>query len=155
MHVRLISLVTLGLLLACSGRSLWAADQATERETKKLQGTWEIVSQEMDGTVMPKSHFEDTRVLFKGEAFKTEVKGKVVAEGTWKLVGVRGKVIEVDEITAASGRNVAGTTPAIYEWVNENTFRWCQPVEKGSRPTEFTARKGSRQEMLEYRRVGR
>ena len=155
MHARIISLVALGLLLGYSGRSPGAADEATEREAKKLQGTWEIVSQEVDGTVMPKSHFQDTRVLFKGEEFKTEVKGKVVAEGTFNLVGVRGNVVEVDEITASAGRNTTGTTPAIYEWVNEDTFRWCQPVEKGKRPTEFTARKGSRQEMLEYRRVGR
>ena len=130
-----------------------AADELTEKQTKKLQGTWEIIAQEVDGKKMPKSDFESTRVVFSGATFKTEAHGKVLAEGSWKFVKEEGKVFEVDEVTASNASNVEGTTPAIYEWVDENTFRWCQAVDGKKRPTKFTAEKGSHQSLIEYRRV--
>ena len=142
------------LFVALPGQSFSFEDLA-EKETKKLQGNWEIVSEEVDGKATPKQDFKNIRVSIKGDVYRTEVDGKTTAQGTWKFVKTEGKTVAVDEVTESTDPAVNGTTPAIYEWVNENSFRWCQHIDKGKRPTEFTAKKGSRQSIVEYRRIKR
>ena len=150
-----LSLVAMVYSLMGQNSSLEAREDWAEKESRKLQGTWEIVAEEVDGKNTPKQDFKNTRVSISGASYKTIVEGKVVAEGTWKFVKAEGKTVAVDEVTESKDPALSGTTPAIYEWINEDSFRWCQHTNKGERPKEFTAKKGSRQSLVEYRRTKR
>jgi uncharacterized protein (TIGR03067 family) len=112
-----------------------ADDDAIQKELKKLEGTWQVISWERDGEKY--SGKEGQKMIIKGNEF-TLLDGDNVSEGTFKIIEVKGKSRKTD-LTFTKGGLKDEKTCNIAEWIDEDTFRTCVGGEK-ERPTEFTSK---------------
>ena len=121
-------------------------------DLKKLQGTWEIVTLEVEGARMDEGAFRGSRIVVKGDSFTTISMGATYA-GKLKLdasAAPRKLDLRFEE-----GPEKGNTSFGIYTLDGD---RWtiCLTVTGRNRPTEFATRAGSGHalETLERRAVG-
>jgi squalene-hopene/tetraprenyl-beta-curcumene cyclase len=118
-------------------------------ELKKLEGTWQIISDINDGKEMPADMAKKIRLIFAGDGdWKVTVDGNVVGAGTTKLDPTKNP--KTVDYTFTEGEEKGKSMPGIYE-LNGDTFRHCG-VMKGARPTEFSSKPGSGQWLVTFRR---
>src|SRR5579884_1813185 len=121
------TLLTLGLGLLLAGSTLLTAgdarDEAVRKDRQRYEGTWQVVSLEVDGN---KSAEEDARkITVVNEAdgkWAIEVEGKVVARGTSEIDPTK-KPRTVD-LTATDGQGGGKTALGIYEF-KDDTRKVC------------------------------
>jgi uncharacterized protein (TIGR03067 family) len=127
-----------GIVLA-TGATLLAGDDASEKELKKIQGTWRFISQEMDGKERPKEDVAKLKITFTGDKWSVTDDGKVVQAGTHKFDPSK-KPTHVDaKVTEGEGKDT--TMLGIFE-MKGNKIRVCFDPAGKERPTSFSA-KGS------------
>uniref|UniRef100_Q01WD1 Lipocalin-like domain-containing protein n=1 Tax=Solibacter usitatus (strain Ellin6076) TaxID=234267 RepID=Q01WD1_SOLUE len=105
-------------------------------DLKALQGTWKIVSLEMDGSAMPSG---EASIIVKGSRFTTTAMG-----------GEYSGAIEVDETTSPksfnlrfdAGPETGNTSYGIYE-LSRDSWKICLTLRGGKRPTTFATTLGS------------
>ena len=114
-------------------------EDAAKKDFAKFEGTWEIVSMEVEGMKLPEEQFKDAPLVLKGDQF-TMKHGDIVYKGTFKL-DVAKKPKELD-ITYTEGPEKGKTLLAIYD-LQGDTYKVCIDVEGKGRPTEFASKKGS------------
>jgi uncharacterized protein (TIGR03067 family) len=115
-----------------------AAKQAAADPLAPLQGTWEIVSVEKDGSAVPQDDIAGMTVVISGAAYKLINKDNV-SKGTFTLDASKDpKQMDVRH----SDDNDAATMPAIYETTSD-TLRVCYNPEGGARPTAFSSKPDS------------
>jgi len=138
--------LTLGLcLLFFGGGMLYSADdardQAVKKDRKMYEGTWQVVSLEVDGN---KNDEEDAKKsTVKNEAngkWTIEAEGEVLARGTSVIDPAR-KPKTVD-LTVTEGADKGKTALGIYEF-SDDTRKVCVAMLGKERPTEFAAPAGS------------
>ena len=126
-------------------------DKAIKEDRKEYEGTWQVVSLEVDGN---KSAEEDTKkITVVNEAdgkWAIEVGGKVVARGTSEIDPTK-KPKAVD-LTVTEGENSGKTTLGIYEF-KDDTRTVCLAQPGKERPTEFAAPAGSGHILTVLKRV--
>src|SRR5437868_4473034 len=81
MNARLLVIPLVGLTLAAGV----AAQDGGKEELKRLEGTWRMVSAEMDGKKVPNEELKHTSVVFSGNTYFVKHDGKEVESGTQKL----------------------------------------------------------------------
>jgi uncharacterized protein (TIGR03067 family) len=124
---------------------------AVEKELKLLQGTWELVSEVQDGRKVERP--PEDRVL-------QTIEGDVVTFRHVRHSGSVGKArLEVDPTKTPktmdvipAEKNQGPTFYSLYE-LEVDLLRDCTRDPFYGRPTEFTAREGSKQGIRTYRRV--
>jgi uncharacterized protein (TIGR03067 family) len=124
-------------------------NRASEGGKTELEGTWELVSLERDGTeVKPQ---KDTRASFTGEKFTIQVGDKVIAEGTFKADAKQKP--KATDATYSEGPDKGKSFKGIYQ-IDGDTLKFCRagsPDQK--RPTEFKTNVGSDGVASVYRRL--
>ena len=109
----------------------------------RMQGTWKVVSLEMEGMKLPGMMFMLAKVVVDGTTFKSTGMGSVY-EG----------VLQIDETTSPKSFSIQFTQGSeegnrnfgIYEFSGEGAeLRWklCLAMKGGATPTDFSAPKGS------------
>lgn len=127
------SLATGGTLLGGGGK------EAGENELKKIQGTWQFVSQEMDGKSVPPEQLAKMTIAFTGDKWSVRQDDKVVQEGTHKLDATK-KPAQVDAVVT-EGEGKGSTMLGIYD-LKGDTLKVCFDPKGKERPTSLTAKAG-------------
>lgn len=140
------------MLLACAALTVNAGDDnsdAAKDDLKKLQGTWTLVSMELDGRSAAADDVKHVKSVVEGNKVTVSVKGEVKAAATFTIDASK-KPRKMDA-TAIMGPNKGKTSYAIYE-IKGDTFKICSS-ERGKRPTEFSAKEGSGNSLMVWKRA--
>jgi uncharacterized protein (TIGR03067 family) len=120
-------------------------------DVRKLQGKWEFVSMEVEGSKKPAEDIEKYRIVLEGDQWTVFVGSDVVAQTTFELDPDRNPK-RIDLVTASdtdAGRLIQG----IY-MLKGDEFTMCdRGAEKGERPTEFATRPHSGLVLVVLKRV--
>jgi uncharacterized protein (TIGR03067 family) len=135
---------------------------AEKEDEKKMQGTWRLVSWIDDGDELPHEDVKEFTLIVKGKKWTIRdgdgkprivlgpclVKQCVPGElkGTWKLD--RSKKPSRYEGVSDSGDPVRGN----YE-INGDSMRWCWGSSERKFPTDFSAKAGSEQTSMVWKRA--
>ena len=136
-----------GSLLAPAVLADDADEKAIAAAAKSLEGTWVITELEYDGRSAKGDALkpQPRKTYSKDGTSKNERDGTVTKEGFWKIVGVNGKVVHLNETPT----NKKETVEAILEFIDRDSFRMCAAVPGGEkRPTKFEIPKGNRSLLL-------
>ncbi len=131
--VVIASLAAGGLLQGGGGQ------KAGEDELKKIQGTWQFVSQEMEGKPRPPEQLAKLTITFTGDKWSVREDGKVVQAGTQKLDPTK-KPAQVDAVVT-EGEDKGSKMRGIYE-LKGDTLKVCFDPQGKERPTSFTSKAG-------------
>jgi len=130
---------------------------AAKADKEKLQGTWVMVSGEMEGEKLSEEEvkkipklvlvFKDDTVALQKYARGEKAAPQVLFKGTFKVdPSQKPKTLDIT-ITEDIGENVnkGKTVPGIYE-LDGDTLRWVapEPGSKGERPKEFLTKPGTK-----------
>jgi uncharacterized protein (TIGR03067 family) len=121
---------------------------AVKNELAKLQGSWRIVSYEIDGVKLPDEAIKDMVVTFKDSDYSFE---DSKTTGTIASIDPTKKPKQID-YKLCSGDEEGKTELAIYE-LDGDKFKDCIAKPGKDRPTVFTARCGTGQSLIVYERV--
>ncbi len=131
---------------------LLAAAAAAAPEYQKAEGTWQVIGMEMNGVVLPPGGFKDLRMVLKGDTVKALSGGDVIAEGRFRIVGVKGKRVEFD-LTLSTGPDKGRTFPAVNEWADADTIRTRIAQPGTPRPLKRDPGPGDRMAVFVIKRV--
>jgi uncharacterized protein (TIGR03067 family) len=141
--------VGFGSLLAAGD----AKDEAIKKDRKKYEGTWQVISLEVDGNQAAEENAKKITVINEADGkWAIEVEGKVVARGTSEIDPTK-KPKAVD-LTVTEGENSGKTALGIYEF-GDDTRKVCLAQPGQERPTEFAAPAGSGHVLAVLKRVKR
>jgi uncharacterized protein (TIGR03067 family) len=138
-------LLALGVGLLAVGGPLLAGDdakdEAIKKDRKKYEGTWQVISLEVDGNQAAEEDAKKITVINEADGkWAIEVDGKVVARGTSEI-DPTAKPKTVD-LTATEGEHTGRTLLGLYE-LGDDTRKVCLAQPDRARPTEFAAPAGS------------
>jgi uncharacterized protein (TIGR03067 family) len=108
----------------------------TNRELKKLQGTWILVSRAEGGQVV-RAQGDGTTMTYTGNKWVWKNGGAVAQAGTWEVVAI-GKTATSYNGHVTEGFNLGAGAMGIFQFEGD-MFRYC---EGPSRPKDFTTRRG-------------
>jgi uncharacterized protein (TIGR03067 family) len=143
----------LGLVVVLGMGSVWAQetkpDEATAKELKALEGTWDLEQLEVAGKKTPVEELKKVgaKIEIKGDAitFASEVK-KEGKKGTIRLnVSKTPREIDVDD-----GKK--GKELGIYE-LKDDTLKICTAKTGGERPKEFASKATPETTLLVFKRA--
>ncbi len=123
--------------------SLAGADAASEAAKKldleNFQGTWTVVSMELDGKPLPEEQRRKTRLTIKGENFKFN-NGGGDEPGLYKIDPTKNP--KELNIVITEGADKGKVYLVIYKFADGKMIQ-CMELEKKQRPREFTGKAGS------------
>jgi uncharacterized protein (TIGR03067 family) len=126
-------------------------DDAIKKDRKKYEGTWQVVSLEVDGKQTGEEDAKKITVINEADGKWTiEADGKVVARGT-SVIDPTKKPKTVD-LTTTEGDDKGNTALGIYE-ISDDTRKVCLATAGKERPTEFAAPSGSGHILAVLKRV--
>jgi uncharacterized protein (TIGR03067 family) len=127
------------LLVLAAGFSLAADDKdndALDKEYAKFEGTWQIVSLEVDGMKIPEEAIKESRLIIKGKEFT--MKEKIATyKGTLSIDP--SKMPKTIDMKFTEGPEKGSTSLGIYE-LDGDDFKLCLTITAKDRPTEFAAK---------------
>src|SRR5581483_10378034 len=125
----------MAVLFAATGPLAFAADakeEAIQKDRKRFEGTWQVVSLEVDGNKAAEADAQKIRVINEADgAWTIEIEGKVAARGTSKIDPTK-KPRTID-LTVTEGNRKGKTTLAIYHFEGDPR-RVCYPPPDKKRP---------------------
>ena len=138
------TLLVLALLLAAEGKD----DKA---ELKKFEGTWQLVSEVMDGKEQPAGYVKRIRWIFDDKGhWKVEDGGKVTFTGDVKVYPDQNPKA-ADSTLTNEGEHKGKIVRAIYE-LDGDTLKQCWAVER-ERPRAFDSKPNPGINYSVYKRV--
>lgn len=108
-------------------------------ELERLQGNWNFVTLELEGTKVPEQVFKGSKIIIKGDAF-TSIAGGVTYSGTLKVDGAKSPKT-IDMIFTA-GPEKGKTSLGIYE-LDGDKWKICLGLAGRDRPQEYVTKPGS------------
>ena len=132
-------MIRAAVLVLTAGLSLAAGDGNKEHldmEYAKLEGTWHVLSLEVDGMKIPKETIKESKLIIKGKEFT--MKEKVATyKGTFSIDP--SKKPKTIDIKFTEGPENGNTSLGIYE-LDGDDLKLCLSVTTKERPTEFSAK---------------
>jgi uncharacterized protein (TIGR03067 family) len=121
-----------------------ADDEKVEKEKKKFAGTWMLASGEVDGKAVADELVKQGKITFAGDAMTllTPHQSKDPIKARLMRLDPSKKPAEMDWVRD-SGPGAGKTMMAIYEWVDDDTYRICFDPSGKERPREFKTATGS------------
>jgi uncharacterized protein (TIGR03067 family) len=143
----MLALLAAGLLVAADK----PADEAAQKERKKLAGVWQAEKSVQDGQEQPDA--ADHVLTFEGNSFAITRKGNVFVKGTFKVnPAKKPKEIDMEVQESPNGKQDGKTAKGIYE-LEGDQLKWCTAhPDKDSRPTEFASQPGSQRLFITFKR---
>ncbi|HEX3868931.1 MAG TPA: TIGR03067 domain-containing protein [Pirellulales bacterium] len=118
-------------------------------DMQKFQGSWTLVSGEVDGQPIGEQDILDSSLVIVGDEYTVEV-GSMVVKGTQTLnADTSPKQIDGHDTT---GPNI-GLSRGIYEFVNDDELRVSFSLPGHERPTTFVTKVGTGNWTHVWRRV--
>jgi uncharacterized protein (TIGR03067 family) len=132
---------------------LSADDSAKQGDVKKelqqLEGTWVVVSEEMDGRKVPADTIKPSKLIVKGDTYTVQMGERVVEKGTIQIDPT--KKPKTIDATPSDGENKGKTFHGIYE-IQGDTAKDCFAMDGKERPKEFATKQGSGMVVRVYKR---
>jgi uncharacterized protein (TIGR03067 family) len=126
-------------------------DKAIKEDRKKYEGTWQVISLEVNGNKSAEEDAKKITVVNEPDGkWAIEVEGKVVARGTSEIDPTK-KPRAVD-LTMTEGDDKGKTFLGIYEF-GDDTRKVCLAGAGKGRPTEFSSTAGSEHILAVLKRV--
>jgi uncharacterized protein (TIGR03067 family) len=152
--MKLHALLSLGLGLLFAGTAPLTAgdakDEAIKKDRKRYEGTWQVVSLEVDGNKVAEEDAKKFTVINDADGkWAIEVEGNVT-RGTSEIDPTK-KPKTVD-LMYTEGQNKGKTQPGIYE-LGDDTRKVCLAPPGKERPTEFSSTAGSGHILAVLKRV--
>ena len=114
-------------------------DDASKKESERLQGRWRSVSFEADGKKASEDQLKQRTITYTGDRWTVREGEKVIVAGTQKLDPSK-TPHEIDSlITEGEGKGI--TMLGIYEFKGD-TFKVCFDPQGKERPRDFTPKAG-------------
>jgi uncharacterized protein (TIGR03067 family) len=127
-------------------------EDLVRKEVKQLQGTWKMVSLEINGERIAADRFQGTLLVIKGNTYTTKVKGKSYA-ATFALDPAK-KPRQID-MTFADGPNKGKVARGVYS-LDKDTFKLCRAQASGKkRPGKLATQADSGLFLVVWKRVKR
>ena len=146
MKLHVLMVLTAGLLLTTGS----LADDPVKNDRARLQGTWSIVSLEVNGKAEDVSKLQEARLRIEGERYSFKL-GDMRLEMTHKVDP--GKKPKPLDLTVTEGPTKGKTYRAIYE-LTQDTLKICRHVEPDKeRPTAFASRPDSGLMVIVWKRA--
>lgn len=145
--------LALGLVCLLAGGLSARADDAKkdqEKELKDLEGTWKVVSREVDGK---KTTDEEVKKLSLniGAGGKAVLLSEGMAVAKADLTVYPAKKPKEIDLLIAEGENKGKTARGIYE-LGADKFRVCYAPPGKDRPTDFSSKPGSGNTLTSFKR---
>jgi uncharacterized protein (TIGR03067 family) len=137
-------------VLGLSTSALAGADAAKD-DAKNLEGTWLVVSAEVDSVKLPEETAKSIKLVLKGDHYQV-ILGEGTDEGTFKVLP--DKSPKAMDITGTKGPNKGKTYKAIYE-LKDDTLKICYGLDGKQRPTDFSTKADSKRFLVTYKRQKR
>jgi uncharacterized protein (TIGR03067 family) len=148
---------TLAILLLCSAAISARQDKQDEngqKELKKLVGTWTLAAGQVDGKAIPDEQVKANGITWDGNKVTLtsphQSDDPIVARIT--RIDPTKKPAEMDW-TRDAGPNKDKPMMAIYEWVDDDTYRICFDPACKERPKDFKAAAGTGYIVHTWKRV--
>ncbi len=136
--------LVVGLLFAAAVPLAAAGDakeEAIKKDRMKYEGTWQVVSLEIDGNKTDEQDAKKITVVNEADGkWRLEVDGKVIARGTSEIDPA--KKPKAIDLTETEGDDKGTTALGIYE-VGDDERKVCYAKAGMERPDEFSAPAGS------------
>jgi len=146
MRLHALLIVGAGLLIAADDKG-----DAAKKDAEKLQGTWKLVSLEVDGKKATKGEIkQEQKMVVEGDKFSSTVDDKHSFKGTFKLDPTK-KPKAVD-VQVTEGDFKGKTLLGIYD-VEKDSLRACYAPPGKERPAEFDSKAGSGLYLYVYKRA--
>jgi uncharacterized protein (TIGR03067 family) len=127
------------VLVLAAGLSV-AADDAKkdplDEEYAKFEGTWQIVSLEVDAMRIPAETIKESRLIIKGKEFTMKEK---IATYKGAFTIDPGKKPKTIDLKFTEGPEKGNTSLGIYE-LDGDDFKLCLTITAKDRPTEFASK---------------
>jgi len=128
-----------------------AKDEEIKKDRKKYEGTWQVVSLEVDGNKAAEEDAKKITVVNEADGkWAIEVEGKVIARGSSEIDPTK-KPRAVD-LTMTEGDDKGQTVLGIYELVDD-TRKVCLGQPGKERPIEFSSTAGGGHILAVLKRV--
>ncbi len=134
MRLHALLVLAVGLLVAAD-----AKEDTAKKELKKLEGTWQVVSMEMDGQKQPEDDAKQFKVIIKGDKYTLKRGDDTVNQGTFTIDAT--KKPKTIDIKPTEGDNSGQTMLGIYEQ-DGDTQKTCYAQPDKKRPTKFSSDDG-------------
>lgn len=135
--------LTVGLLIGADVK-----EDAAKNELKKLEGTWQFVSFEIDGQKMQPEEAKQHTVVIKGDKYTLKLQDNPISQGTIKVDP--SKKPKTIDIMPTEGDSSGMTMLGIYEQ-DGDTQKTCYAQPTKPRPTKFTSENG--QTLIVYKKT--
>jgi len=132
-------MTTLFVLSLLAALAASAGEDALKKDYEQLQGTWTVVSMEMDGKFLSEERRKKTKVTIDGEKFTFDT-GVDTHEGLYKLDP--SKDPKTLDIVITRGDEKGKTYLAIYKFENGRMIQGMR-LDNKERPKEFTGKAGT------------
>jgi uncharacterized protein (TIGR03067 family) len=143
-------IVVLASLLSVLGLAAAPPEDLLQREHQRLEGTWRVVSAEVEGTPIPAREYRDLRLTFKNGKFTARRGVEEAQEGTYAIApAVTPK--EMD-IIRSNGPTRGQKQLAVYSLVGD-LLKICSCESGTARPTDFDTRDKPGHTLMTLRRV--
>ena len=127
------------VLILAAGLSLAADDSKKEpldMEYVKLEGTWRVVSLEIEGMKIPEETVKDSRLIIKGKEFTMKEK---IATYRGNFIIDPSKKPKTIDMKFTEGPEKGNTSLGIYQLEGDD-LKLCLTITAKDRPTEFAAK---------------
>ncbi len=127
------------VLVLAAGLSLPADDsnkEPVDMDYTKLEGTWRVVSLEVEGTKIPEKTIKDSRLLIKGKEFTMKEK---IATYRGNFIIDPSKKPKTIDMKFTEGPEKGNTSLGIYE-LEGHDLKLCLTITAKDRPAEFSAK---------------
>ena len=138
------------LAVVASSAAQEPRDKAAKEELAKLEGTWRLVSGEIDGRKVPRGDIKDVSMVIRGDRV-TIAEGKQISQAEIR-VNPAAKPKQIDT-KYLSGPEKGFTALGIYE-LDGNTLRICHTSKaKPKRPEKLETAENSRLVLAVWQRA--
>lgn len=141
------------LLIVAVGALLGGDDpreSAAEADTEALQGTWEMVSLEINGQKIPEHQVRTSRLVIQGHRYTPLYDDRVISE---RFTLDPSRTPRQIQFTYINGPRKGETVKGIYK-LEGDRYIMCRAMgEDDDRPTDFTSRPDSGQALVVWRRA--
>jgi uncharacterized protein (TIGR03067 family) len=118
-----------------------AKDEAIKKDRMKFEGTWQVVSLDIDGNKAEEQDAKKITVVNEADGkWRLEVEGKVIARGTNEMDPT--KKPKAIDLTETEGDDKGKTALGIYE-IGDDERKVCYAKAGMERPDDFSAPAGS------------